>query len=105
MTAILATSLMSNALIMQVAIFGAVAAGAWWLLEFFSRRKPRAVERLEEFREPSSRKGDMLSGMKNSKGAVAQLLQKASPVLGAPTEGKNSADISKTREKLNMAGF
>ncbi len=98
-------SILSNEMVMQMAIFGGVAAVAWWLLDMMSRRKPRAVERLDEFREPNSRKGDVLGGMKSSKGAMAKVLQRASPALSAPMASKNEADISKTRQKLNMAGF
>jgi tight adherence protein C len=102
---VLLGSILSSEMVMQMAIFGAVAAAAWWVLDVMARRKPRAVERLEEFREPNTRKGDMLSGMKSSKGAVARVLEKASPVLGAPMKAKNAEQMSKTREKLNMAGF
>ncbi len=104
MTPLLA-SILSNEIVMQLAIFGGVAAGAWWVLDAMARRKPRAEQRLEEFREPSSRKGDMLSGMKGSKGAMAKVLQKASPALSAPLQSTNEADVGKAREKLNMAGF
>jgi tight adherence protein C len=98
-------SILSNEMVMQMAIFGGVAAAAWWLLDVMARRKPRAVERLDEFREPNTRKGDMLSGMKSPKGAVARVLEKASPVLGAPIKSKNAEQMTKTRERLNMAGF
>lgn len=98
-------SIMSNAMVMQLAIFGGVAAAAWWLLDMMSRRKPRAEQRLEDFRDPSSRKGDVLRDMKSSKGAMAKVLQKASPALSAPLQPKSAADVNKTREKLNMAGF
>jgi tight adherence protein C len=98
-------SIMSNEMVMQLAIFGAVAAAAWWLLDAMSRRKPRAEQRLEEFRDPNARKGDMLRDMKSSKGAMAKVLQKASPALSAPLQPKTAAEVNKTREKLNMAGF
>ena len=44
--------------ITQIAIFGATAAVAWWVLDLTSRQKPRAEQRLDEFREPGARKGD-----------------------------------------------
>jgi tight adherence protein C len=97
-------AILSTSMVTQIAIFGAVAAAAWWTLEFMSRRKPRAEQRLEDFREPNSRKGDMLRDVKG-KGAMAKVLAKASPALSAPMQSKNEADIGKTREKLNMAGF
>jgi tight adherence protein C len=98
-------AIMSSEMVMHLAIFGAVAAGAWWLLDATARRKPRAVERLEEMREPNSRKGDALGGMMSSKGAMAKVLAKAGPTLSAPLQSKSAADVSKTREKLNLAGI
>jgi hypothetical protein len=89
-------AIMSQSMVTQLAIFGSVAAVAWWLLDTFSRRKPRAVERLDEFREPSSRKGDVLSNMKSSKGAMAKVLERASPALSAPLKPKTDADFNKT---------
>ena len=38
------------------AIFGLFAVGAWLLLEIVGGRKPRAEERLDELRSPSTRK-------------------------------------------------
>jgi tight adherence protein C len=101
----LLAAIMSTEMVTHLAIFGSVALGAWWLLDTMSRRKPRAEQRLEEFREPNTRKGDVLSGMKSSKGAMAKVLAKASPALSAPLQSTKAEDISRTREKLNMAGF
>ena len=58
MDTILAKSLISADLMTKLAIFGAVACGAWWLLELLAKGKPRAERRLDEFREPNSRKSD-----------------------------------------------
>lgn len=89
-----------------MAVFGAVAAVAWWVLDTMSRSKPRAEQRLEEYREPNSRKGDLLNGGKSSKvGAISKVLEKASPALSAPLQPKSEAEVSKVREKLNMSGF
>src|SRR5882672_4496212 len=98
--------MVTRSMVTQLAIFGATAAAVWWLLEAMSRRKPRAEERLEEFREPNSRKSDLLRDGKGGKGgAMANALRRASPALAAPFTPKNSEDVSKTRAKLNMAGF
>ena len=48
----------SSALLTKVAIFGFAAVLAWWLLEFFVAAKPRAEQRLDEFREPNARRTD-----------------------------------------------
>ena len=51
---ILAASLISTDLLTKLAIFGAVAAGAWLLLELLAAGKPRAEQRLDEFRDPTA---------------------------------------------------
>jgi tight adherence protein C len=103
---VIIADIISQSTITQLAIFGAVAAFAWWMLDVMARRKPRAEQRLEEYREPARRGGDLLKDAKGSKtGAMAKALAKASPALSAPLKPKNDADISKTREKLNMSGF
>ena len=97
--------IISQSTVTQIAIFGAFAAVAWWILDLVSRQKPRAEQRLDDYREPGSRKGD--SGREKTKGAgaVAKALAKASPALSAPLQPKNDAEVNKTREKLNMSGF
>ena len=83
----LLAAIMSSEMVTQAAIFGATAATAWWLLDFFGRRKPRAVERLDEYREPNSRKSDIVRDMKGNKGgAMARVLEMASPALSAPMQ-------------------
>ena len=104
---LLLAAILTPTMMTQIAIFGAVALGAWWLLDFMQDRKPTAERRLDEFREPNSRKTDLMgeSRGKNKGGAVRRALAKASPALSAPLTPKSHAEVSKTREKLNMAGF
>jgi hypothetical protein len=75
-------AIISTALLTKLAIFVGVAAGAWWLLELLAAGKPRAERRLEEFREPNLRRGDLhdrrQSVAKRSDG-MTRLLEKASP--------------------------
>lgn len=102
----LLATLISQSMVTQLAVFGAVAVAVWWMLDAMSTKKPRAEQRLEEFREPNSRKGDLLRDGKGSKGgAISRALEKASPALSAPLKPKSEAEVSKIREKLNMAGF
>ena len=99
-------AIMSTSMVTQLAIFIATAATAWWLLDLVARRKPRAEQRLEEIREPNSRRNDLLrDGKGNKGGAMARVLERAAPALSAPLQPKNEADVGKAREKLNMAGF
>ncbi len=104
MTVIL-SDLLTSPVMVKAAIFGAAAAGVWWLLDFFSSRKPRAEERLEEIRDPNSRKLDILRDKKGKSNAMTKVLEIASPALAKPLQPKSSEEIGKTRLKLNQAGF
>ena len=100
----LLADLLTNPLMVKAAIFGAAAAGAWWLLDTFAGQKKRAEERLEELREPNSRKTDILRDKKGKSSAI-EALAKASPALSKPLQPKTTEEVSKTRSALNMAGF
>jgi tight adherence protein C len=107
MIPILAT-IISMQLLTKVAIFGGVACGAWMMLDIFSKKKPRAEARLDDFRDPSRRRGD---GREGSKGVtkrsdgMARLLEKASPRMAKPLQPKTEEEVGKLRAKLNYAGF
>ena len=107
MTVFLA-AIISTTLMTKLAIFGATAAGAWWLMELLAAGKPRAERRLEEFREPNLRRSDARdrrqSLAKRSDG-MTRLLEKASPKISKPLQPKSEADVGKLRAKLNYAGF
>jgi tight adherence protein C len=93
--------LTSSPLIMQFAIFGAAGAGAWWVLDMMSSRKPRAEQRLDEMREPSANK----MRDKGKGNAVTKMLEMATPALSKPLQSDNQEDIDKTKNKLMQAGF
>ena len=101
-------SLISMQLLTKVAIFGGVAAGAWLMLDIFSKSKPRAESRLDDFRDPSRRRGDGRDGSrgvtKRSDG-MARLLERASPSMAKPLQPKSEEEVGKLRAKLNYAGF
>lgn len=102
---VFATSIWDSSLVINLAIFGATAAVVWWLLDVFAGQKPRAEERLAEIREPSSRKSDLLRDGKGQRSAMSRVLEMASPALSRPLQPKTSEEASKTRTKLNQAGF
>ena len=95
----------SSPLVMQFAIFGAAAAGAWWVLDMISSRKPRAEQRLQDIRDPNSRKTDLLRDGKSKGSAMSRVLEKATPALSKPMQSTNEDEIGKTKAKLNEAGF
>src|SRR5688572_16302792 len=100
-------ALISMPLLTKVAIFGAVAIGAWMLLELFSKSAPRAEQRLEEFRDPSRRRGEAAGtrGVTKRSDGMARLLERASPRMAKPLQPKTEEEVGKLRAKLNYAGF
>jgi tight adherence protein C len=103
MTTILAASLISADLLTKLAIFGAVACGVWWLLELLATGKPRAERRLEEFREPNSRRSDARTAKRSD--GMTRLLQRATPGFSKPLQPKTEEEVGKLRLKLGYAGF
>jgi tight adherence protein C len=103
MDLLLAKALISTDLMTKLAIFGAVACGVWWLLEILAKGKPRAERRLEEFREPNSRKSDGRLGKRSD--GMTKLLERATPAFSKPLQPKTEAEVGKLRLKLGYAGF
>jgi tight adherence protein C len=101
-----ASGLINFQQIIPLAVFGAFAAGGWLLLNFFAAQKPRTLERLDEFKNPTRRKKkeEEDSAMKKQD-AMTRLLAKASPALSKPLQSKNEAEVGKLKQRLNHAGF
>src|SRR5688572_20839269 len=98
-------AIISTELLTKLAIFGAVACAAWFLLEMLAAGKPRAEQRLDDFSDPSRRRGDAVGVTKKADGGMARLIQRASPSMAKPLQPKNEAEIGKLRTKLSYAGF
>jgi len=91
--------------IIPLACFGAFAAGAWWLMGVLAAGKPRAVERLDELRQPRARRDgpELKTGKRTD--AVTRVLEKASPKLAAPLQPKSDLERSRLKIRLANAGF
>jgi hypothetical protein len=50
------SALLENSMVISVAVGGGVLAIAWLLMDLLTTKKPRAEERLEEFKDPSLRR-------------------------------------------------
>ncbi|MFO0899029.1 MAG: type II secretion system F family protein [Pirellulales bacterium] len=96
------SALVSFEQLLPYAFFGLVAVLVWWVLDRVAAGKPRAEERLDEYKNPGLRrqKGD---GKKSD--AVARVLEKATPALSKPLQPKNELEVSKLKMKLAHAGF
>jgi tight adherence protein C len=89
---------------LPLAIFGLFAAIAWFALEFMASAKPRAVERLDEIRNPQKRRSAQGDAILKKSDAVSVVLEKTS-ALSRPFAPKNEADASKLKLTLASAGF
>jgi tight adherence protein C len=91
---------MDFAHILPWAIFGLISFGAWALINVFSSRSSRAMERLEELRDPTLRNREQ-SG-KTGMGAVVEM---AAPALSKALQPKTELEESKLKLKLANAGY
>ncbi len=99
-------ALISTELLTKCAIFGAVACGAWFLLELVSKAPPRSEQRLDELKDPSRRRDAQGSrGVTKRADGIGRLLERASPRMARPLQPKSEEDVGKLRAKLNYAGF
>lgn len=92
-------------IIVPIAIFGAFAAGAWWVIEWWTSRNTRASERLQELRDPRGRRGGQLTKATKSGFTMAKMLEKATPALSKPLTPKSEKDASAIKQRLSIAGF
>jgi len=102
---IFAESLISFESLVPLAIFGVFAVIAWWGLNFIATTKPRAMERLDELKDPKKRKNTLTESSIKKSDALTRVLEKASPSLAKPLQPKNEADFGKLKIKLANAGF
>lgn len=91
--------------LLPFAIFGLFAGGVWLLLETLATRKSRAVERLDEIKNPTKRRAaDLTKGGKKSD-AMAKMLEKATPALAKPLQPKTELEAKNIKARLSVAGF
>jgi tight adherence protein C len=89
------------ALLLPFALFGGFAALAWVVLERLSTRRPRAEQRLEEFKDPTLRKRKE----ETNTAAMTKVLEAAAPAFSKPLQPKSEFEANKLRQKLAHAGF
>jgi tight adherence protein C len=90
--------------IFPFAVFGMSAAVAWWVMNLVAADKSRAVERLDELKNPRSRAGSDAAPQRATK-RMARVLEKASPAFAKPLQPKNEMELGKLRSRLTAAGF
>lgn len=86
-------------------VFGLVAALAWLTIDWLSSKTSRAEQRLDDFKDPMSRKKREELGPKKKNDAVSRMLESAAPSLAKPLQPKSEQEQSKLKLKLSYAGF
>jgi len=102
---ILAINLMSMETLVPLALFGMFAALAWWALELVAAGKPRAIERLDELSNPTTRRELPGASALKKPDRVTKMLEKASPALAKPLQPKDEMTLGKLKTRLANAGF
>ncbi|MEN6495710.1 MAG: type II secretion system F family protein [Thermoguttaceae bacterium] len=91
--------------LVPVALFGMFAAVSWWVLELVATGKSRALERLDELKNPHARRSESELAALRKADTMTKVLQRATPALARPLEPKSELELSKLRSKLSSAGF
>ncbi|MEI8376117.1 MAG: type II secretion system F family protein [Planctomycetota bacterium] len=87
-----------------LAIFGLFAAIAWFGLEYMAASKPRAVERLDEIKNPQKRRSSQAEAILKKPDTVAMVLEKTSALTKAFAP-RNAVEANKLKNTLASAGF
>lgn len=97
---------MSLETLVPLAVFGAIAALSWFVLDFVTTRDARTLERLEEFKNPTIRRrpGESAPAVKKTD-LFTSLFEKASPALAKPLTPKSEKDSEILKQRLSVAGY
>lgn len=90
--------------LLPLAVFGLFAVGAWWLLDLIATGRPRAVQRLDELKNPALRRREG-AGVTKKQDTMTKVLEAASPALAAPLQPKSELEASKLKLKLSNGGY
>ena len=90
--------------IIPIAVFFAIAAAAWWLMDIFSSDSSSVEDRLDMLKNPRGKKTDDAEAASSSD-KIASMLEKATPVFAKPFDGKSEKEMGKLTERLVVAGF
>ncbi len=91
---------MDFAQILPWAIFGVISFGAWAAINAFSNRSSRALERLEELRDPTLRNKDQ-----HAKTGMGAMVDMAAPALSKALQPKTDLEQSVLKTRLANAGY
>ncbi len=85
------------------AIFGVVAALAWFLMDAFSNNRSRSLARLRELKNPQ--RNPSMPRDRRRRGRMSEVIEMATPTLAKPLEPKTELEASRLKLRLMNAGF
>src|SRR4051812_43061372 len=98
--------IVDNPWIVQLSVFGLIAALAWLAVDWLGASRSRAEQRLDDFKDPLSRRRREEGGPgKKKNDTMARMLEASAPALAKPLQPKTEQAMSKLKLKLSYAGF
>ena len=91
--------------LLPFAAFGAIAIGAWVIVDMVFNSKTKSESRLEQIKDRVNGKTDVVKSSGGAKEGITKILQSASPALSDALKPKSEKDINKMKQKLDEAGF
>jgi tight adherence protein C len=91
--------------ILPFAAFAAIAIGFWVLADLFSNNKTKTESRLEQMKNRSLGKSDIVKSSGGAKEGITKLLAQASPKISEALQPKNEKEAGKLKQKLDEAGW
>ncbi len=90
---------------LPIAVFGAFAAGAWFMIDVLVANRPRAEARLAVLKHTRGRNPEERVTGLTTADHFANVLEKATPAFAKPLQPKTRHEASKLNHKLSVAGF
>jgi tight adherence protein C len=87
------------------AIFVAIGALTWWLLNLIAGDRSRASERLDAMQNPSALRERELHLPKRKGEKMTKVIESAAPALAKPLQSQDQAVVDKLKLRLANAGF
>ncbi len=105
MNALLITAAIDFVSLLPFAAFGAIAIGAWVVVDLVFNSKTKTESRLERLNNPHQHKSDVVKSSGGAKEGITKLLEQASPKISEALKPKNEKEANKLKQKLDEAGW
>ena len=91
--------------LLPFALFGAIAIGAWIVVDMVFNSKTKTETRLERMKNRANGKSEITKDSGGAKEGITKLLESASPKISEALKPKSEKEIGKLKQKLDEAGW